>query len=95
MLLAVFSIYEAKVLSFPIRVYFIDLAWCSFGVDNSSPISLTTNRSLFLVGSFHLLQMLFDDYILYLIESHAIVCEEHVSGANGFSIIRNRTTGMW
>ena len=48
---------------------------------------------IYFVGSFHLLQMLFDDYILYLIESHAIVSEDFDDGLIEFSIIRNRNTG--
>jgi len=42
-------------------------------------------------GSFHLLQMLFDDYILYLIESHAIVSEDSADTTSEFSILRSRS----
>ena len=49
---------------------------------------------MFPAGSFHLLQMLFDDYILYLIESHAIVSEDSADTTSEFSILRSRSAGQ-
>ncbi|XP_065056710.1 regulatory factor X 4-like [Rhopilema esculentum] len=56
----------------------------------SKVIQELTLRSAKSFGSFHLLQMLFDDYIFYLIESHAIVSEDAEDSSYEFSIIRNR-----
>ena len=44
-------------------------------------------------GSFPLLEMLFDDCILYLIESHAIVSEDSADTTSEFSVLRSRSLG--
>eukprot|EP00794_Sanderia_malayensis_P010996 gene10996-12159_t len=41
-------------------------------------------------GSYHLLQMLFDDYIFFLLESHAIVSEDLEDGLHEFPMLRGR-----
>ena len=45
------------------------------------------------IGSFHLLEMLFDDYIFYLIESHAIVSEDTEDSGVERNGTRNKNSG--